>query len=185
MKVFEKIGPENTQETIEIALNKAIELGTDIVFASSTGKTALEILKVAKEKKFKNKLVMISLAYGYPNPGENRLDETLRKELENQGIHIITAAHVLSGAERGISKVYKTISPVEIMADTLRMISRGIKVCVECATMALDAGAIDYQKAVVCIGGSGAGADAACVMTPEYAHNILKAKVHEFLCMPY
>ena len=71
------------------------------------------------------------------------------------------------------------------MADTLRMISRGIKVCVECATMALDAGAIDYQKAVVCIGGSGAGADAACVMTPEYAHNILKTKVHEFLCMPY
>ena len=34
-KVFEKIGPENTEETLALALQRAEELDTDIVVASS------------------------------------------------------------------------------------------------------------------------------------------------------
>ncbi len=185
MRIYENIGPENTDETLTLAINKAKIMNTDLVIASSSGNTALAACKKAEELSFEGKIVVVRLAYGSRAPGENVMSKEVEEELEAKGVIIITAAHVLSGAERGISKVYHTISPVELMADTLRMISRGIKVCVEIAVMALDAGAIPYGQAVVCVGGSGRGADAACVMTPEYAANILKTKVHEFICMPY
>lgn len=185
MRVFEKLGKLNTDETLEIAINKAIALNTDIVVATSSGDTAFKAIEKANKLNYHGKIIAVTLAYGTKVPGENPLSEENRHQLTSLGVQVVTAAHVLSGAERGISKTYHTISPIEIMADTLRMISRGIKVCVEIGVMALDVGAISYQKPVVCIGGSGGGADSACVMTPEYAANILKTKIHEILCMPY
>ena len=40
-KVFEKIGPDNPEETLALAHERAEELDTDIVVASSNGDTAL------------------------------------------------------------------------------------------------------------------------------------------------
>ena len=67
----------------------------------------------------------------------------------------------------------------------LRLISAGTKVCVECASMALDNGAIEYGKPIVAVGGTSKGCDTAVVMTPAHANNILATRVHEFLCKPW
>jgi len=185
MKLFDKIGPENTDETLQIALDKAKAMHTDLVVATSSGATAKQLKSLADQQGFTGKVVTITLAYGSRTPGENVMSEEMRQELIQSGVIVVTAAHVLSGAERGLSKTYGGISPIEVMADTLRMISRGVKVCVEIAVMALDAGAIEYAKPVVCIGGSGKGADSVCVITPSYAASILKTKVNEIVCKPY
>ena len=74
---------------------------------------------------------------------------------------------------------------VEIIAHALRMLSQGVKVCVECAVMALDCEEIPYGEAVVAVGGTGHGADTACVLTPAGANAILECKIHEILCKPY
>lgn len=185
MKTFEQLGPKNTKEALNIAIKKAIDLDTDLVVATSSGETAELLYTMAAKEHFKNHIIAVSLAYGSRNPGENALSEDKRKELTDMGITIVTAAHVLGGAERGLSKTYGGISPIEVMADTLRMISRGVKVGVEIAVMALDAGTIPYGKPVVCIGGSGKGADSVCVITPSYAASILKTKVNEIVCKPF
>ena len=170
---------------MDFAIAKAIELNTDIVVASSSGETAIKTALTARQSAFKGKIITVTLAYGARTAGKNVMPENIRQELKDMNVEVVTAAHVLSGAERGLSKLHQGVYPVEVMADTLRMFSQGIKVCVEIAVMANDAGTIQYGIPIVCIGGSGSGADAVCVITPEYASNILKTKIHEIVCMPY
>ena len=64
---------------------------------------------------------------------------------------------------------------------TLRMLGQGTKVCVECAVMALDCGAIQPGP-VVCVGGTGAGADTAWILRPAHAQNILDVKLDRLIC---
>ena len=109
--------------------------------------------------------------------------ETFDK-LHSLGIKTVTAAHALSGAERGLSTKFQGVYPVEIVAGALRMLGQGTKVCVEIALMANDSGNITYGKPVVCIGGSSHGADTACVITPGYSACLMETKIHEILCKP-
>ncbi|MEG0798190.1 MAG: pyruvate kinase alpha/beta domain-containing protein [Acidaminococcaceae bacterium] len=150
-----------------------------IIIASITG-AALEVLC----KKFSGHIICVTHAYGYKVPGECEFPEALRQEYEARGVRFVTAAHVLSGAERGISTVYKGMYPVEIMAQTLRMFGAGTKVGVECAVMALDAGVIPFGERVVALGGTGSGVDTAIVVTPNYAQRIFATRIHKILCKP-
>jgi len=80
--------------------------------------------------------------------------------------------------------VFSGVYPAELIATTLRMLGQGVKVSVEIALMALDNGAIEYGKPVVCVAGSGSGADTCCIITPSYTATLLETKVHEILCKP-
>lgn len=185
MHIFEKPGRENTKKTLEIAAEKAERLQTSIVIASNTGSSAEELLHILEERGSAVPVVVVTSVYGMKAPGENQFPESLRKELNEKGVKVVTAAHALSGAERSFSNRFHGQGPIEIMAHTLRMLSQGVKVGVECATMALDAGAVPFGKPVVSVGGSGGGADSAIVLTPAYTHAILDTKIHEILCKPY
>lgn len=185
MHIFEKPGRENTKKTLEIATEKAERLQTSIVIASNTGSSAEELLHILGERGSAVPVVVVTSVYGMKAPGENQFPESLRKELSEKGVKVVTAAHALSGAERSFSNRFYGQGPIEIMAHTLRMLSQGVKVGVECATMALDAGAVPFGKPVVSVGGSGGGADSAIVLTPAYTHAILDTKIHEILCKPY
>ena len=185
MKVFEKACPENTDPTLKTAFEKAIELSTDVILSTTGGVSALRALELSKEMNFGGNIVVVSHVYGMRTPGENTLSAEDRKTLEDAGVTVITAAHTLSGVERAISGKFGGAYPVEIMAHTLRMISAGVKVCVEIGAMALDAGKAQYQRPVVTIGGTNRGLDTACVLTPGYSSKIFETRVHEILCKPY
>ena len=60
--------------------------------------------------------------------------EEVRKHFEEAGMDIVTAGHALSGAERCFSTYFGGYGPTEIVANTLRMFSQGVKVCVEVST---------------------------------------------------
>lgn len=173
-------GKENTDKAVELALKTAAERNiNNIVVASSKGGTA----KMLKNDSGIN-IVCVSHANGYPEPGKNELSEETRKKLEADGIKVLTTTHVLSGAERGISKAFGGVSPVEIIAQTLRMFGQGTKVCVEISVMALDAGLIPYNEPIIAIGGSGHGADTVIILTPSHASSIFDTKIHEIICKP-
>lgn len=183
--IFENKGKENTLETLRIALNAAKERGTTLVVASNAGDTLNRTHQKAGSARDKCAVgIMVGQAYGYPKQGVNTMTDERRAELTAAGVHIIHAAHALSGAERGISRKFNGAYPVEIMAHTLRMFGQGTKVCVEIAMMALDNGAIELNKPVVCVGGSARGADTACIITPAYTADCLDTKIHEILCKP-
>ncbi len=177
---FEKAGKTNTQKTIEIALKISEERRIEnIVFPSASGWTASFFENV------KNKnLVCVTHAYGFAEKGKNEMSEEKRKELENKGIKVLTTTHVLSGAERSFSRKFGGIYPVEIAANTLRMFGQGVKVAVEIAIMALDAGLIPYNIPVISLGGTEEGVDTALIIIPSHASSFLETKIIEILCKP-
>jgi len=70
------------------------------------------------------------------------------------------------------------------VANTLRLFSQGVKVCVEIAMMAADSGLVPVDKPVVSVAGSHAGSDTAMVITPSTSNRIRDMKLHEILAKP-
>jgi hypothetical protein len=69
------------------------------------------------------------------------------------------------------------------MADTLRLFGQGVKVAVEVAVMAADAGALSGND-IISVGGSGRGADAALVLKPAHQNNFFDMRIREVVCKP-
>lgn len=121
---FDSIGRNNTAKTAELALRTAEERGIrHIVVASNTGSTAKLLIN---DKGIG--ITMVTHAYGFAEDGVNELADETRVELEALGIRVLTTTHVLSGAERGIRSVFGGIGPVEVIANSLRMMGQGTKV---------------------------------------------------------
>ena len=176
---FEKPGKENTAKTAELAIAAAKEAGIQtIVVASGSGYTASFFQQAAKEGM---KIVVVARVNGFKELGKQDFPQEVRRQLEQDGMQLVIAAHALSGAERGLSNRFGGVYPVEIIAHTLRMLGQGTKVCVECAVMGLDCGAIQPGP-VVCVGGTGAGADTAWILRPAHAQNILDVKLDRLIC---
>ena len=180
---FNKPGKENTYETLELAVKTAKEKRIKhIVVASSSGETAEKLKKLASDD---IEIVCVTHCYGYPTEGINDMPNEEREKLISSGIKVLTTTHVLSGAERGLSAKFGGVSPVEVMASTLRMFGQGTKVCVEISVMAVDAGLIPYMQPVIAIGGSGHGSDTALIIRTAHANKILDTKIDEVICKPY
>lgn len=180
---MEKTKEQITAETLRKAAETAAAKGMDIIVASSTGATALQLKSIADEAGFKGNIIAVTHVYGSRKIGECPAEENF-PAMREQGMRIVTAAHALSGAERGISSKFGGTYPVEIMAHTLRMFGPGVKVCVEIAMMACDNGATPYGKPVVCIGGTGSGADTVCIVSPSYSAKVFDLKVNEVIAKP-
>lgn len=178
---FEKPGIQNTEQAVEIALNAAKEYGIkDIVLATSRGETA----EYFKGKTDGINLTCVTLCYGFSKPGENALSEERRAELKALGYNVVTAAHALSGAERGLSRRQGGIYPVELISASLRMFGDGMKVCVEVASMAADAGCIKPGEPVIVVAGRGKGADTVVIMKAAHTNAILDSRIDRILCKP-
>ena len=182
MTVFSKPGKENTAATVKIALDAAKSRGIrHIVVASYTGYTA-DFFKDETDLS----IVIVRGTYGYnvKDPGDIRMPAEKYTELCAAGMTVVTAAHALSGAERALSNVFKGAYPVELIAHTLRMLGQGTKVCVECAAMACDCGAIPPGVPVVAVAGTAEGADTAVILRAANTHKLLETKIDEILCKP-
>jgi uncharacterized protein len=176
---FENAGKVNTEKTVELALKAADEYGIDyIVVASNSGYTAEMFKNTGK------KVVVVTHVNGFEKSGENQMVEEERNKLKELGFEVYTSTHVLSGAERSLSRKFGGINPVEIMAYTLRMFGQGLKVAVEVSIMALDGGVIPYGEDIIAIGGTGNGADTAIIVRPSHASSLLDYKIKEIICKP-
>ena len=194
---FEKPGKEHTVETLEIAKEVAIERGIDTVLISSTtGFTALEALDVFKDSDLK--LIVVTHQTGYRESGVQLMADETRARLKEAGVIVYTGTDVLTGGvEVGMSRQMPPrtarqegrlpyiVPPVStVVANTLRLFSQGVKVCVEITMMAADAGLISSEKKVVSVAGSHAGSDTAMVLTPAESNRIRSMKFHEILVKP-
>jgi hypothetical protein len=182
---FNSTGPENTQKTAEIAVKTALERHISyIIVASNTGASLETFIDEAEQAGFHGQFVCITHVNGFRKNGVNEMSSDMRAGLEARGITVYTGTHVLSGAERALSRSFEGVYPVEIIAHSLRMLGQGMKVCVEIAVMALDSGIIPYGEPVIAIGGTGRGSDTAVILSPGHAGDIFSTRIHEVLCKP-
>ena len=179
VRIYDHPGPENTVETIALAVKRARELGIrTLVVASNTGETADGCVGQGLE------VVCVTHHVGFAGPGIDEMEPERRQSLTARGVKILTATHLFAGIDRALRIQAGGLYPGEIVAHALRIFGQGVKVGVECAVMALDAGLIEFGHQVVAIGGTGRGADSAIVVTPHHSNYFFQSKVHEIICKP-
>ncbi|MEM3571493.1 MAG: pyruvate kinase alpha/beta domain-containing protein [Candidatus Bathyarchaeia archaeon] len=178
---FDKPGVENTDETLRLAKERAEALGIkNIVVASRTGTTGIKACKIFKGYN----LVIVRHHTGYLKPGFQEMSKEIEKTLIENEAKILTTSHSLSGIERAIRFKRGTIGFLELIADTLRLFGQGVKVCIEIAVMASDAGLIPMDKEIIAIAGTDSGADTALVLSPAHSNNFFDLAVKEIIAKP-
>lgn len=179
---WEQAGQHNTDATIRLALDRMQQNEiTDLVVASCTGNTIKKILDL--DISVPN-LVCVTHHTGFADPGQNEMDNTTRQYLLDKGVKVLTTTHLLAGVDRAIRNQFGGVYPAEIMAQTLRLFGQGIKVAVEIAIMALDAGLVPFSKEIISIGGSASGVDAAIIIEPAHSNHFFDTQIKEIICMP-
>ena len=181
---FARAGAGNTEGVIQAVPKRVQELRIEhVVIASDTGETTLKFWEALKGTGVK--LVSVCEHAGYDGGDEISIREEARKDLENKGIRVLVASHALSGVSRSITKKFGGITPVEVIAHTLRLFGgEGIKVAVEISVMAADAGLIPTNREVIAVGGSGSGADSAIVRKAAHMNNFFDLEIREILAKP-
>ena len=181
---FEKPGRENTDGVVQAVKARCAELGIrHVVVASDSGATALELWQALEGAGVS--LVSVPEHAGHSGGDAPSLSEDKRKEQEDKGIKVLICAHALSGVERSITNKLGGVSRVEIIAHTLRRFGGdGIKVAVEVAVMAADAGLVPTDREIIAVGGSGAGADAAIVLKAAHMNNFFDLEIREIIAKP-
>ena len=178
---FENPGIENTDKVIELVKERKEELSIEnIVVASVSGRSSVKVLENISDAK----IVSITHHSGFRGGDDLELEQEYVKKLKNAGVSIYVGSHSLSGVGRGISNKFGGITPVEIIAGTLRLFSQGVKVCVEISIMAADAGLIPTNKEVIAIGGTAKGVDTAVVLKPAHMGNFFDLRINEIIAMP-
>jgi hypothetical protein len=178
---WEKPGRDNTENTIKVALKRAEETGIrHIVVASCVGYTTKLLTEKAKD------LNIVSVAHqaGFRDPGKCELSREIERGLIEKGVKVYTGTHFFGGLGRAVRMKFGGLEVDELTANTLRIFGQGVKVAIEIAIMAIDAGLIPYDQEVIAIGGTGQGADTAIVCLPRHGKDFFSFEVREIICKP-
>jgi uncharacterized protein len=178
---FEKAGEQNTKTLLEFVKKYVKQEGIrNLVVASTTGRTGADAVNIFKGYK----VVVVAHAYGFKESGKNELQKEYQHDICSKGGKIFAGTHALSSAERAVRKDFGTIQPLELIANVLRRLGDGTKVCVEITLMAADAGLIPVDKDIVAIGGTGRGADTALRIRPANSAKFFDLKIKEVIAKP-
>ncbi len=153
-----------------------------IVVATSTGETGVRFLDALAGRDVK--LVCVTHHAGFREGDALDLVPEHEAALRAADVPILVATHALSGVGRSISAQFGGTTPVELIAHTLRLFGQGMKVCVEIAVMAADAGLIPTDRDIICVAGTGHGADTAVVLRPAHMNRFFDLRIREILCKP-
>ena len=181
--VFEEAGKHNTDATLQIAHNRALVLGVkQVVVASSHGYTARKAQALFGPDGIQ--VIAVTICHGYEADGWT-MSAQERSDLQALGVTVVTGIHALGdGVGSAFSDKYGGRSAEEIVRDTLYCFGQGMKVAVECALMAADAGILDVKRETVSIAGTDEGADTAIVLKPAYPRHFHKLQILELLAKP-
>jgi hypothetical protein len=177
---FKEAGPRNTGAILK-TVKKYIE--TEKSKTSSSHQRRVTSAKAAKLFKGCN-VTVVAHSHVFKETGKDELDEELKKEILKTGAKIFVGTHALSSAERAVRKDLGTIQTLELMANVLRRMGEGTKVCVEITLMAADAGSIPADKDIIAIGGTGRGADTALRICPANTARFFDLRIREIIAKP-
>jgi len=181
-RYFHKPGGKNTKMVLEAVSRRAKELSIrKILIATCSGRTAFEALKVFDPHL---KIIAVTHVTGYEKPDAQELAEDDRKELESKGVTVLTCQHAFGGVGRAVRNKLGAYQVDEIMAYTLRIFGQGVKVAIELAMMAADAGLVRTDEDIISAGGTARGVDSALVLKPANSAHFFDLKVREVICKP-
>ena len=176
---FEKPGEANTDATLAIARARAEALGIRQVVVASTHGFSAKRAQAAFEG-LDAAIIAVSICASFDEEGWTMRDEE-RAELQQLGIKVLTTTHTLGD---DVSTAFSPSVPSMIVRETLYTFCQGMKVAVEIALMAADAGLLRMNEEVIAIAGTGDGADTAIVLQPAYSRKFQSLRIREILAKP-
>lgn len=182
---FDKPGKHNTDTVIEVVRKTLGRTGIEtVVIASNSGETAMKGIEGWSD--LCKDIVVVTSHAGFSGEDTLDMDVAAEETIRSTGAKLVRASHILSGLERSFTKRFHGISRAEVVSETLRaLFGQGMKVCVEISVMAADSGAVRCEgNEVIVVGGTGEGADTACIVRPAHANDFFKFEVKEILAMP-
>jgi uncharacterized protein len=196
MKVFERPGPVNTDETLNILQNAPQNLEF-LVVASVTGDSAVK----AAERIENRKVICVTCPQGMfwevnamnadlfdkipelkarrDEWQKKRLDrvplsitEENKQKLSALGVQTVRGTIPLFGPSFSMRLHLRKTTSLDIVAKTLELISPGTLVCMEAVLMATDAGVIPEDELVYVCAGTEMGLDTAWIVKSSASANM-------------
>jgi hypothetical protein len=176
---FDTPGKVNTVSTLEAVRRRAGELGIrEVVLATTHGYTVKKAAELFKGTDIR--LVAVSICASFDEEGWT-MSGGEREELRKLGITVVTGMHSLGD---DVSESFTESAPNRVVRETLYRFCQGMKVAVEVAIMAAEAGAIGVAEEVIAVGGTNEGADTAIVLKPSYARKFSDIRIREIIAKP-
>ena len=179
---FDGPGKENTDKSLEVAKDAALERGIGyMVVASTRGGTGLAAAKLLEGTNVQ--LVVVTHSTGHTGAGKQIFDPETKKQIESMGGIVYTGTDTFTGYEISLYSRSRASSPQALISNVLRMFGQGMKVCVEIVAMASDAGLVPVED-VVSVAGTGQGADTVTVIGAASTNQLFEMKIKEILAKP-
>ena len=174
---FGKQGVDNTKKTLKLAKERALARKINhVVLASTRGYTAQEALKIFKD----TNIHLVAIPHQYGSLEGELFDEDTRNAFEQAG-HDVYISTMLFGTYR----FWEGGSAPATLVNALYRFSKGMKVCVEIALMAANAGIVPIGEDVIAIAGTDIGADTAVVIRSSTTVNFDALQIREIICKPF
>jgi len=197
----------NVEDVLKISMDAFKERKLeDVVVASTRGETGLATARLFKG--LKANLIVVGHSVGFREANKNEFSIDAKKEIEALGGSVLfstmpfhnindsiqfrvgssverliaNAMHVTTIESRGPRNIGFTVET--LIADALRMMGQGTKVCVEIVAMACDSGLLESGKNVLAVAGTGQGADTVLVIKSANSRRLFDMKIVEGIAKP-
>lgn len=180
VEYFDQAGRENTEKCLQV-VEELTNTYEDVVVASTSGETGL---KFAERLGKKTNLIVVTHAFGHKQKNEMEIPLQVRERIGKLGGKVFTGTILTSSLEKSFVSEFKGIYPTVIIAETLRRLGEGMKVCAEIVMEACDAGLIEEGKDVIAVAGTGSGSDTICLIQSTTSRRFLDLKIKEILAKP-
>ncbi len=182
VEYFESTGPENTPRCLDIMKGLVKEGVKDFIVASTTGATGVQAAETLKDQGVN--LVVVGHSVGYKGPGVDEILPENASRIEALGGRIYRGTILTHSLEAGLASSFGGSYPTLIIANSLRRLGQGIKVCCEIVMEACDTGFVAEDLEVAAVAGTGRGADTVALLRSKASKRFLELVVLEILAKP-
>lgn len=179
---YEQAGPENTSRCLEIMADLAGEGVRDIIVASTSGVTGVQAAEALKGAEVN--LVVVGHCVGFKGPNQDEFLPENARRIEELGGRVYRSTILTHSLETSLAASMGGSYPTLLIANTLRRLGQGIKVCCEIVMEACDAGLVAEDREVAAVGGTVQGADTVALLRSKSSKRFLELVVLEILAKP-
>jgi len=180
---FEKPGPDNTIECLEIVKGNIRDYGyRHVIVATTSGGTGVLFAEGLRDRNVN--LVVVTHSHGFKEPNSIELTGEARDRIRAAGAIIYTGTMITHSLETALAAKFSGVYPTLLVAQSLRRFGEGPKVCCEMVMMAADAGLVPEREEILAVAGTGWGADTVAVVRSAASKRFLELKVLEILAKP-
>ena len=179
---FETPGEQNTEDTLKVALRYLDEGKRHFIVASTRGLTGVKFAEALAGRGVS--LAVVTHSSGFREPNVLEMTPENRARIESLGAKIYCGTILTHSIETSLMDRHQGIYPMYLIAQTLRLFSQGVKVCVEAVMEACDGGLVPEGEEVVAVAGTGWGADTVCLIRSAASKRFLNMRVLEIACKP-